>query len=112
MRVKETDKIINKEKGRVSVVSKAKKGDTESYFQYENMDALLDKETPDHILSNYNRMERVDAINAANREETTPKPVTKLRKLAKAADAKTQAKLEKDIQAILDKYEAETKSAA
>ena len=106
MNFKETDKVVKKEKGRVSVVSKAKKQDTESYFQYEDFTTLQEKETAEHILSNYNRMERVDVINAANREETTPKAVTQLRRLAKAADEKTQAEIEKDIQAILDKHRA------
>lgn len=104
MNLKETDKIVKKEKGRIAVVSTAKKGNTETYFQYEDFDVLQEKETPDHILSNYNRMERVDAINAANREETTPKAVTQLRRLAKSADAKKAAEIEKDIQAILDKH--------
>ena len=106
MNLKESDKVIKKESGRVSVVSAAKKQATESYWQYDAFDTLVEKETKDHILSNYNRMERVDAINAANREETTPKAVTQLRRLAKAADEKTQAEIEKDIQAILDKHRA------
>lgn len=105
MNFKETDKVVKKEKGRVSVVSKAKKQDTESYFQYEDFTTLQEKETAEHILSNYNRMERVDAINAANREETVPQPVTKLRKLAKVADETTKAEMEKDILAILAKYQ-------
>jgi hypothetical protein len=111
MNLKETDKVVKKETGRISVVSSAKKQATESYWQYEDFAVLQEKETAEHILSNYNRMERVDAINNANREESTPKPITKLRKLAKTLGGKDAENLNKEVERLIAEAQKKAQSA-
>ena len=99
---KDTDKILHQRDGYKEVSAEAKKG-TAKFTHYESVETLLKREKKEKILSNYNRMERVDSINTVNRPDATPSPVRELGKLAKAADTETQAEITAAVQAILDK---------
>ena len=91
---KETDKIVKQLDGYREVSAEAKRG-TATFTQYDNVETLLKREKKEKILSNYNRMERVDSINTINRPEATPSAIRELGKLAKASNAETQALIEK-----------------
>jgi len=108
---KDTDKIIKQHEGYREVSAEAKRG-TAKFVQYDNTATLLKRESTEKILSNYNRMERVDSINTVNRPDATPSPVRELSKLAKASDAETQAEITAAVQAILDKAHAKNEAKA
>lgn len=91
---KETDKIIHQHTGYREVSAVAKMG-TATFIQYDSIDMLLKNVVKDRIVTMFNRMVRVDAINTVNRPEGTPSPIRELGKLAKDANAETKALIEK-----------------
>ena len=106
---KKTDKIISSSKGVLLVEAIAKKG-IAKFTQYGTYAAMVENETEEEILRNYNRMKRVDSINDVNRETPTPSAVRQLGKLAKSADAETQAIIEAATLKII--ADAEARKAA
>ena len=108
---KKTDKIISTVKGVQTVEAAAKKG-TATFKQFETYEALEANKTKAEILKANNRMDRVDAINDVNRETPTPSAVRQLSKLAKGADAETQAIIEAATLKIIADAEARKAKAA
>ena len=106
---KKTDKIISTVKGVQTVEAAAKKG-IATFKQFETYEALTANKTKAEILKANNRMDRVDAINDTNRETPTPSAVRQLGKLAKSADAETQAIIEAATLKII--ADAEARKAA
>ena len=103
---KDTDKTVKQFDG-YKVVSAVAKNGTATFKHYENGATLTKNEKSEHVVTMFNRMTRVDAINTVNRPDATPSPVRELGKLAKAANEKTQAEITAAVQAILDKHKTE-----
>lgn len=108
---KDTDKVIRQYDGYREVSAEAKRG-IAKFVQYDSVESLLKREKKEKLLSNYNRMERVDAINTINRPEATPSAIRELGKLTKASDAETQAEITAAVQAILNKAHAKSEAKA